>query len=251
PPLPSQVPLAYFDYYWVLYWQGDPSVGTGQSYNADLRYEWAKDKDNLLAIGLFYKRLRNLPEIYLIPESFALVYTYSTRQRRWGEIAGIEIESRKVWWETERARFWSYATITISESGLERSVWGKVGRLEGRLQGHAPIVGNAGVLYSRSRWEAGVFFNYTSTQIWAIGFHRDTFPHVLEERRLMSEAQISYRLGERWEIRFAIWDFINQPFRRTQRAGNADSFRPGRDGEHSRERWAYRTYLTIRYRISM
>ncbi|MCS7163259.1 MAG: outer membrane beta-barrel protein [Bacteroidia bacterium] len=249
PSLPTQVPFKYFDYLWAFYWVGDPSVTSGRIYNVELRYEWLRDKDNLLAIGLFYKHLRNLPEIYLIPASYNLVFTYSTRQRRWGEIMGIEIEARRTWWENPKGRLWGYATLTLSESALERPLGGKLGRLEGRIQGHAPLVGNLGLLYSSFRWEAALFFNYTSAQIWAIGFDPYIYPHLVEERRLTGEAQFSYHLSSRWEFRIAIWDFINPPYRRTQRVGNADTFQNERDAMAIWERWAYRGYVTIRYKF--
>lgn len=250
PPLPSQVPLPYFDYLWAYYWIGDSTLRTGRSYNAELRYEWLKDKDNLIAVGVFYKQLRNLPEVYLVPASFNLVFTYSTRQREWGDVFGIEVESRRTLWQGEKARIWSYLTLTISESGLEQSVWRKIGRLDGRLQGHAPIVGNTGLLYTRPRWEAAVFANYTAPQIWAIGFDPYVYPHLVEEGRWIAEGQVSYRLGERWEVRLAIWDLINQPYRRTQRVGNANAFEPDRDALSIWEQQAYRFYVTLRYKLS-
>lgn len=249
PLLPTQVPFKYFDYLWAFYWIGDPTISTGRAYNAELRYEWLRDKDNLIAIGLFYKHLRDLPEVYLIPASYNLVFTYSTRQRRWGDIMGIEIEARRTWWENPNGRLWGYATLTLSESALERPLWGKLGRLEGRIQGHAPLVGNLGLLYSSFRWETALFFNYTSAQIWAIGFDPYVYPHAVEEGRLTGEIQFSYRPTARWELRVAIWDFINQPYRRTQRVGNASTFQSGRDATTIWERWAYRGYLTIRYKF--
>ncbi|MEN2993590.1 MAG: hypothetical protein ABDH91_08585, partial [Bacteroidia bacterium] len=250
PPIPTQVPLRYFDYFWVIYWSGDPRVGNGWCYNADLRYEWLKDKDNLIAFGLFYKHLRQLPEIYLEPSSYGLVLLYSTRQRSWGDIAGIEVEFRRVWWENERNRLWSYLTFTLSESGVERSVWRKLGRLEGRLQGHSPLVGNMGILYNHRGLETALFLNYTAAQIWAMGFDPYVYPHLVEEGRLIGEFQISYQLGRRWEIRLAVWDFINQPYQRTQRLGNANTFRSDRDARPHWEHWAYRGYLTLRYRLT-
>ncbi|MDW8016163.1 MAG: hypothetical protein RMK19_09170, partial [Bacteroidia bacterium] len=227
PPVASQVPLPYFDYYWVIYWQGNPQISTGMGYNIDLKYEWLRSKDNVFSFCLFYKSLQKIPEIYLVPESYALVYVYSTRQRRWGEIVGLEMEFRQLWWSNEKSQLWSYTTVTLSESGVEQAAWSKIGRLDGRLQGHAPVVANAGIFFTRPRWEVGCFFNYTSTQIWAVGFDPYIFPHVLEERRLTAEAQVSYRIARHWEIRLAIWDIINQPYRRTQRLANADSFKLG------------------------
>ncbi|MDW8016009.1 MAG: outer membrane beta-barrel protein, partial [Bacteroidia bacterium] len=214
PPLPSQVPLPYFRFFTGYYWQGDTVLSTSRSYNAELRYEWLRDKDNLLAIGLFYKYLRDLPEIYLVPASYVAVLAYSNRQRRWGEIWGLEIELRRIWWESEKNRLWSYLTLTLSESALEQNFWRKLGRLEGRLQGHAPIVGNLGLIYQRPRWEAALFGNYTHDQIWALGFDPYVFPHIIEENRLVGEAQISYRIGKRWEVRLAILDFVNMSYRR-------------------------------------
>ncbi|MEN2993537.1 MAG: hypothetical protein ABDH91_08310, partial [Bacteroidia bacterium] len=165
PPLPSQVPLPYFRFFTAYYWQGDTNISTGRSYNAEIRYEWLRDKDNILAFGIFYKYLRDLPEIYLVPASYLAVVTYSNRQRRWGEIWGLEIELRRVWWESEKNRLWSYLTLTLSESAVEQNFWRKLGRMDGRLQGHAPIVGNLGVIYQRPQWEVALFGNYTHSQI--------------------------------------------------------------------------------------
>ncbi|MCS7189333.1 MAG: hypothetical protein RMJ66_01075 [Bacteroidia bacterium] len=160
----------------------------------------------------------------------------------------MEWELRKRWWRSEKATIWSYLTITLSESSGEKPFWKKLWRLEGRLQGHAPVVGNAGIFYSHYRWESAIFLNYTASQIWAMGFDAYKYPHIVEEKRLVGEAQVSYRIGKRWEIRLAVWDFINQPYRRTQRLGNADTFREERDALAIWERWAYRAYLTMRYK---
>ncbi|MCX7764148.1 MAG: TonB-dependent receptor [Bacteroidia bacterium] len=249
PPLPTQVPLRYFDYFWGFYWEGSTSVSTGRSWNVDLRWEWLRNKDNIIAVGLFYKRLRNLPEVYLVPASYMLTYAYASRNRRWGEVIGLELEVRRTIWEHERDRLWTYLTLTVSESGLERPVWQKIGWLEGRLQGHAPLVGNAGLLYARKRYEIASFLTYTAMQIWAIGFNPYIFPHVVERGRLMIEAQATYHLSDRWELRLAVWDFLNQPYRRTQQLGNASRFRAEQDAQPVWERWAYRFYFTVRYRI--
>ncbi|MCX7652833.1 MAG: hypothetical protein N2200_08225 [Bacteroidia bacterium] len=250
PPLPTQVPLPYFDYFLGTYWRGDENVRTGRSWNADVRWEWLRSKDKLFAIGVFYKRLWSLPEVYLVPASYTLTFTYATRSRSWGEIIGAEVETRYPLWETERARLWSYATLTISESGLEQSPWRKIGWLEGRLQGHAPIVGNAGLIYTRSKYELATFLTYTSLQIWAIGFDPYVYPHIVERSRLMAEAQLTYRLTDRWELRLAVWDVINQPYWRTQQVGNVTRFQAEQDAQPLWERWAYRFYFTIRYSIN-
>lgn len=250
PPFPTQVPLPYFDYFWGIYWRGDENVRTGRSWNADIRWEWLQSKDKLFAVGLFYKRLWNLPEVYLVPASYTLTFTYATRSRSWGEIIGAEMEVRYPLWETERSRLWSYATFTLSESGLEQSPWRKIGWLEGRLQGHAPIVGNAGLIYTRPKYELATFLTYTSLQIWAIGFDRYIYPHIVERSRLMAEAQFTYRLTDRWELRLAIWDIVNQPYRRTQQVGNVSRFQPEQDAQPTWERWAYRFYLTLRYNFT-
>lgn len=249
PPLPAQVPLAYFDYLWAYYWRGDTALTSGRSYNLDLRYEWLQDKENLLAITLFYKRLYNLPEQYLIPASFQLTFMYSLRNRAWGEIGGIELEARKTLYHQGDNRLWLYFTGTLSESAAERSFLKKLGRLEGRLQGQAPIVINAGALFESKRWELSNFLNYTSAQIWALGFDPTIYPHILEEKRFSWEVQASYRLSSHWEVRIAWWDILNQPYRRTQRAFNANQFDPNRDNVANWEKAAYRTYLTVRYQL--
>ena len=135
----------------------------------------------------------------------------------------------------------------MSESGLEKRVWQKVGKMADRLQGHAPLVLNAGLFFSGLRWEVAQFLNYTSAQIWAMGFDPAVFPHLLEERRWLWEAQVSYRFSPRWEVRVALADLLNQPYRRTQRALNADRFVPDRDAIGILEQPAYRAYFTLRY----
>ncbi|MCS6790538.1 MAG: outer membrane beta-barrel protein [Bacteroidia bacterium] len=249
PPLPSQVPLRFFDFMYAYYWSGDLALSTAQNYNAELRYEWLSDRNNLLAVGIFYKYLRNLPEIYMTPASYTAVFNYSNRRRKWGEVMGIELEARKTLWENQRNRAWGYFTLALSESALEQPLWRKIDRLEGRLQGHSPIVGNLGIIYQYAQWEAALFANYTHRQIWAIGFDPYIFPHILENSRWTGEFQVSYKVG-RWEVRAAILDFINMPYKRIQWVGNTK--RRSSDGQAIplQERWSYRGYLTLRYRVS-
>lgn len=124
-----------------------------------------------------------------------------------------------------------------------------MGRLEGRLQGHSPVVGNWGLIYQSAQWEIALFANYTHWQIWAIGFDPYIFPHVVENSRWTGEAQISYKV-KRWEVRLAVLDFINMPYTRIQRAGNTEPHRSGSEATPVWERWSYRGYLTVRYRVS-
>ncbi len=252
PPLSAQVPMPFFDYFYAFYWQGAPDIiKTGQALNADLRYEWMANQNKILSVTLFYKYLRDFPELYLIPSSYTLTFAYATRSRRWGEVVGAELEARYPLWETEKDHLWSYFTFTLSESGAETSALRKIATQPSRrLQGHAPIVANLGLLYDRRRYELALFSNYTASQIWAIGFDPYVFPHVIEERRLTAEAQFTYRFSDRWEASIAIWDFVNQPYRRTQRLGNAGRYDPDRDALMVWERPAYRMYFTVRYRIT-
>jgi len=250
PPMVTQIPMPYFDFWRVFYWRGDTSVRSGYSYNAEARYEWLRDKSRRLSIGVFYKRLIRFPEVHLVPESYNLTFTFALRTRPWGEVAGIELEAQEVLHETERARLWTYLTLMFSESAAERSFLGKLGRPEAHhLQSHSPIVSNAGLIYTRRRYELSAFLNYTSAATWAIGFDPYIFPHYIEHGRLTIEGQGSVFLGQHWEVRLAVWDFLNQPFLHSQRVGNAERYLPDRDAIVYRERWAHRFYVTVRYRL--
>lgn len=249
PPVTSQIPVKYFGYVYAHFWTGDTLYRSSSAWNIDLRWERVRSQYRLFAIGLFYKALRNLPEIYLEPSSVTTVLVYKTRNRSYGEVGGIELEMREILWGDEvNPRLWGYFNVTLSESG---SRFWKAFRdpYNNRLQGQAPYVVNAGVVSRLSeKWEMGSFFNYTGPQIWIIGFDRTIYPHVVEGSRGFWEAQVSRRLG-RWEVRLSVWDILNQPYRRLQRAGNLARASRDQIAVRSYQREEWRFYLTVRYRV--
>jgi hypothetical protein len=250
PPATMQVPMQYFDYLWGFYWGGDTAYKTGSAWNADVRWEWVKGPHRLIAVGLFYKALQALPEVYLEPSSYTEVSVFKTRNRSYGEVGGIEVEVREVLWgDVTSPRLWGYVNATISESG-SRFWRGLTDPYNERLQGQAPYVVNAGLIgRPTEKWEVGSYFNYTGPQIWAMGFDRNIYPNLVERGRAFWEVQVSRRLG-RWEVRVSVWDILNQPYRRVQRVGNAfRPFDPMRDAQPVWQRDEWRFYLTVRYRV--
>ncbi len=250
PPVPAQVPTPYFDYLWAFYWSGDPGYRTGSAWNADLRWEKVRGPYRLLGVGLFYKAFRSLPEVYLEPSSYSEVFTFKTRNRSYGEVAGIEVEIRDILWGDDvQPRLWMYVNGTLSESGSR--FWRSFGDpYNQRLQGQAPYVVNAGLIgRPASAWEVSTFLNYTGPQIWAMGFDPNVYPHIIERGRAFWEWQVSRTLG-RWEVRVSVWDVLNQPYRRIQKVGNANRpFDPERDAQPSWQREEWRFYVTVRWRV--
>ncbi len=250
PPVPAQVPLPYFDYTWAFYWGGDPTYRTGSAWNFDLRWEKVRGTYQLWAVGVFYKAFRALPEIYLEPATYTEVFTFKTRNRSYGEVAGIEVEARQILWGSElNPQLWMYVNGTISESGGH--FW-KAFRdpYNERLQGQAPYTINAGMVSQPvARWEVSSFLNYTGPQIWAMGFDQKVYPHIIERGRTFWEWQVSRKIG-RLEVRVSVWDVLNQPFRRIQKVGNAErAYDPEQDAQPSWQREEWRFYLTLRYRV--
>ncbi|MCX8111718.1 MAG: hypothetical protein N3E49_00750 [Bacteroidia bacterium] len=47
-----------------------------------------------------------------------------------------------------------------------------------------------------------------------------------------------------------MWDFVNQPYRRSRNVQNEIYYNPQRDAMPVWERWAYRFYFTIRYYVN-
>jgi len=250
PPAPMQVPMQYLDYLWAFYWGGDTAYKTGSAWNADVRWEWVKGPHRLIAVGVFYKALQALPEVYLEPTSYTEVFVFKTRNRSYGEVGGIEVEVREVLWgDVTSPRLWGYVNATISESGSR--FWRGLGDpYNERLQGQAAYVVNAGLIgRPTEKWEVGSYFNYTGPQIWGMGFDRNIYPNLVERGRAFWELQLSRRLG-RWEVRVSVWDILNQPYRRVQRVGNAfRRFDPMRDAQPVWQRDEWRFYLTVRYRV--
>jgi hypothetical protein len=250
PPAPMQVPMQYLDYLWAFYWGGDTAYETGSAWNADVRWEWVKGPYRLIAVGVFYKALQALPEVYLEPTSYTEVFVFKTRNRSYGEVGGIEVEVREVLWgDVTSPRLWGYVNATISESG-SRFWRGLTDPYNERLQGQAPYVVNAGLIgRPTEKWEVGSYFNYTGPQIWGMGFDENIYPNLVERGRAFWEVQVSRRLG-RWEVRVSVWDILNQPYRRVQRVGNAfRRFDPMRDAQPVWQRDEWRFYLTVRYRV--
>lgn len=250
PPAPAQVPMKYFEHIWAYYWGGDTTYTTGWSWNGDLRWEWVKTSYQSVAVGIFFKALRSLPEVYLEPSSYTEVFVFKTRNRSYGEVGGIEVEVREVLWgDVTSPRLWGYVNAMISESG-SRFWRGLTDPYNERLQGQAAYVVNAGLIgRPTEKWEVGSYFNYTGPQIWGMGFDKNIYPNLVERGRAFWEVQVSRHLG-RWEVRVSVWDILNQPYRRVQRVGNAfRPFDPMRDAQPVWQRDEWRFYLTVRYRV--
>ncbi len=108
---------------------------------------------------------------------------------------------------------------------------------------------NAGLIGEPGRgWNVSTFFNYTGPQIWALGFDKLVFPHQIERGRASWEWQVSKRLGL-WELRLAIWDVINTPYRRVQVVQNRFPYEPDRDALAWWVQESWRVYFTIRYHL--
>ena len=247
-------PFNFYDFNINADTRGNSRLNVATIDNTDLRWEYYPSSEELISIGVFYKSFKNPIEAYLQNSSAggtAIAFGYGNAQNARGY--GIEAEFRKSFYNLTESKFLQNLSIVANASYLISNV--NVGRQvdlgpsstgltdvdapsNRTLVGQSPYLVNVGLYYNSEPkgFQVNVLYNVAGPRLYLVGNNNQ--PSLYEVPRNILDFNVSKSfLDRKWEVRLAMQDILNQPFKFLQDSnlnGKIDSqdsdfrsFRPG------------------------
>lgn len=214
PALRELSPFLYYNFALEVQQAGNPALRPATLHNIDLRYELSPSLGQLLAFGVFYKKLIHPIETYILRGSDQPTIQFGNAPS--AQLAGAEIELRVRLSQTlsligNGAYIWSQVDMGTAVYGSNGAQSASQARFR-PLQGQAPFLGNLLLSYtSRSgRWEVSTAGQLVGPRLWWVG---DNFnPSVYEMPRPVCDATFRHKLGKAFYIQLQARDILNTPF---------------------------------------
>ncbi|MGH7459085.1 MAG: TonB-dependent receptor domain-containing protein [Longimicrobiaceae bacterium] len=151
---------------------GNPSLKVARLRSGDLRWEWFPRPNELLSVSAFYKELKNPIEQVLIATASSAAYSYQNAEN--GRIFGVEFDARLGLGSISPRLAPLTAQVNAALVDSEVNVVEKGTFIPTNpvrpLEGQAPYVVNASLLYARGGGiETGLFYNLTGKRLAAAG----------------------------------------------------------------------------------
>lgn len=247
-------PFNFYDFNINADTRGNSRLKTATIDNADLRWEYYPSAEELISVGVFYKLFQSPIEAYQQNTSAggtAIVFGFGNAQSAQGY--GIEAEFRKSFYNWTSVKFFQNLSVVANASYLISNV--NVGRQvdlgpsstgltdvdapsNRTLVGQSPYLVNAGLYYNSEEkgFQLNILYNVAGPRLYLVG--NNNRPSLYEVPRNILDFNVSKSfLDKKWEVRLAMQDILNQPFKFVQDSnlnGKIDgldsdfrSFRPG------------------------
>ncbi len=202
PELRELAPFTFYNFNINSEIRGWDSLNRAQLRNAEVRYEWFANKQDLVSIGFFYKKITNPIEFRLDPTQ-ALIRTFTYQNEKVATNYGIELELRKNLGSFIRvfgASWLKYFTLYANGSLISSAI--KFGDGGSRpLQGQSPYVVNASLFYQNNKgFQVNANFNKIGPRIAYIGLPSNLQPFgadIYEFGRSMLDLQLGKSFGKK------------------------------------------------------
>jgi len=199
--------------------------------NFDARLEAFPGLSEVLAVGFFYKRLRD-PIEQVLGASTGEGMLMRPDNQNGGNNRGLELEARlgldRVWGRMKGLSINSNAAFIRSVVHLKPEKPGsELGSMEHPLQGQAAYILNVALSYTSpsARFDATLLLGSTGRRLYALGVH--PLPDIYEEPVTTLDAAVNWKpaLGPR--VKLAGRNLLNQPVRELQGGGVFSRFTTG------------------------
>lgn len=213
-------------------YQGNPNLVPSTNYNADLKFEFYPNSEEIIAVTGFYKLIDDPINRSEIPSAGNTLTFFNTGST--ATVAGAELELKKNIYKIENSENLKEDVIS---GGLNISYLHSVQKLEAtlpqftneggeeQLQGAAPWLVNADLTYRRStenfNLTSSVVFNYFSDRVYSIGTRG--FENVIEKGVPTLDFVAQTELGKHFGISFKARNLFN-PDIKLERKSNGDVF---------------------------
>ena len=227
PDLNELSPAAFPEYIGGFYVKGNPKLHRALLDNYDLRFEAFPGISEVLAAGVFYKRLREPIETVIQGGSTALLVPENSAR---GRNEGIELEARiglgRVWTPLQAFTFNSNASLISSEVSLYPRL-SRTGTTEHPLQGQADYLVNLGMGYGTpGRLDASVMMNAIGRRLRMLGY--DPLPDIYDQPMKSLDATLSMQVLRTTRVRLAARNLQDPLIRRLQGTREVSAYRSGR-----------------------
>jgi hypothetical protein len=191
---------------------GNPAIRQAYIHNVDLRFEHYPSPNEILNIGVFYKKFNNPIEMVLIGNS-PTQYSFENVQSAYSY--GIEADVRKSIGFISGAENFSVifngalikSKVNFPDGDLKR---------DRSLQGQSPYMINAGLFYYNdiNGLMVTALYNIIGKRIVAVGRPSpnewEDIPNIYEMPRNVFDLAISKKFNDKIEIKLAVKDILNQ-----------------------------------------
>ena len=207
-------PFPFYDFENNAVYSGNPKLKNASITNGEIRFEHYPSKNELLSVGIFYKKFQNPIEVKYLQTGSGLEYTYQNADQALNY--GIEAEIRKSLGSTG---FLEKLNVVLNGALIksEISFSNKVTEKTRPMAGQSPYILNAGIFYSdeeKSRLMINLLYNVIGKRIQIVGTPQqnswEDIPDVYEMPRHLVDFVISKKVGKYMEMKFSIKDLLNQ-----------------------------------------
>lgn len=209
--------------------KGNPDLQVAKIKNYDFRWEWFINRQDILAVSLFYKDITNAIEPTIQP-TVQLRSSYTNAEDAW--LKGVEFELRKnlgfVW---SGLRHWSVTgNYVYAES--ETTVEPKPGFVptssKRALVGQPENMVNCALEYDNPDWgfTARFMYQYTDERVHEIGGLG--LPDIVEKEHDRFDLVLIKNFGKHWSVKFTAQNLNNEPYTLLQGGQVHHTYKVGR-----------------------
>jgi hypothetical protein len=245
--------LDFFNLTTSFRWMGNPNLQRSKITNADLRWEWFPGGLDMFSATLFTKHFDNPIEQYIDVGSVEVIQLYSLTNRDQAWVGGLEVEMRKRLTMLPGILQYSglYFNASLMRSRVDTDFGGLFESSGRQLQGQSNYLVNGGVFFNEPKTglSLDIFYSRAGARISVVGTGDRDFPDLWELPRDRIDAQLTKRVGTRWEFKLAIQDLLNQPIQRVQIYDGRTKFDPNRDQVLINNQRGRTSLLSITYKL--
>ncbi|SEE10373.1 TonB-dependent receptor [Polaribacter dokdonensis] len=195
-------------------------------FNIDLKYEWFINRGEVLSLSAFGKQINNPVNLVIASDATGVQRYFRTGDK--ATILGLELEARKnlITDEDDNAQLSAGFNFTYmhTEQDLYANVNGQsfstsFNRATDQLQGASPILVNANLNYSPTKWEnykptATLVFSYFADRIDALGSGQ--IGNIVEKSVPTLDFVWKNNIGENIEINFSASNILDPSIERVR-----------------------------------
>lgn len=213
-------PVTYYDAVQEAYVSGRLEVTNAEIQNYDLRIEWYPKEDELIAIGGFYKDLKNPIEAVSTAGSGFTRNAISPFNTKSAKVFGAELEIRKRldfiplpifrYLSVVGNATWLKSSVELSDTIREINTQEFAER---PLQGSSPYTINGGLYYdnTNSGTQISALYNVIGQRLVLATNSFANFA-LYEQPRHVIDLSITQRITRFLQVKAGVQDLLNQPF---------------------------------------